>query len=358
MGAECLTPGNKFPTTHPPKIDLSDVEELVKASKVPEGPEPEEPRDNWHSDILSADMILTTDWPEPKWAVPDLIPTGLCILGGAPKVGKSMLALQLTLAVASGGIFLGRKVEPGPTLYFALEDPPRRLQVRMRKQGWTAGLPAQFLALGSFEDRVGDLRSGGAESVARQIKNEGHRLVVIDTLSRALLGDQNDVREMTAWLTPLQEMAHECDCALILIDHHKKSSGYDPNVVADILGSTAKGAIVDTALGLYKERGKTGARLAISGREVAEEILYLRMDWESCNWYLDESEGGLTGQQSELVNALKRLGPCGATKIADAVFGDKNKKGAVYNQFVSLEGKGVVTKIGKTWKVVSHDTHL
>ena len=45
--------------------------------------------------LISADEILTTEWPEPVWAVPGILPVGLGILGGPPKMGKSWLALQI-----------------------------------------------------------------------------------------------------------------------------------------------------------------------------------------------------------------------------------------------------------------------
>jgi len=68
-------------------------------------------------------------FPEPRWAVPGIIPEGVTLLGGAPKIGKSWLALGLSLAIASGGKALGSvEVEPGAVLYLALEDTGRRLQ--------------------------------------------------------------------------------------------------------------------------------------------------------------------------------------------------------------------------------------
>ena len=101
--------------------------------------------------LWTADDILTTDWPKPVWAIPGLLPVGLTILAGRPKVGKSWLTLQIALAVASGGRVLGQPGEKGPVLYLALEDPPRRLKERMLKQGWTKDLPVDFMCLGEFE---------------------------------------------------------------------------------------------------------------------------------------------------------------------------------------------------------------
>jgi RecA-family ATPase len=194
-------------------------------------------------DLLTADQILTTAWPEPVWAIPGLLPVSLTILAGKPKLGKSWLALQIALAVAAGGRVLGQDVERGPILYLALEDSPRRLRDRMARQGWPPGLPADFMPLGEFAGQIGDLRGGGGERLAAQIERVGYRLVAVDTFSRACCGDQNDAEQMTRALTPLQETAHAENCAVLLNDHHRKGFGADPDAVIDIRGSIAKGAM-------------------------------------------------------------------------------------------------------------------
>ena len=51
------------------------------------------------------------------------MPAGLSILAGGPKVGKSILALHLSVGVAIGGCVLGKIfVQKGDVLYLALED--------------------------------------------------------------------------------------------------------------------------------------------------------------------------------------------------------------------------------------------
>jgi hypothetical protein len=296
--------------------------------------------------LLSAEDILTTDWPEPVWAIPNLLPVGLTILAGRPKVGKSWLALQIALAVASGGHALGEPVEQGPVLYLALEDPGRRLEERMTKQGWTSDLPAEFMPLDRFQRQIADLRDGGGERLARQIELRGYRFVAIDTLSRSVYGDQNDVAEMTLALTPIQEMAHAHNCAVMLVDHHRKTTGAGPDAITDILGSTAKGAMADTAWGLYKERGKAGAKLAIVGRDVEEQILALSWDWELGCWQCegDTDELELTERRQEVLDALEDLGKVGLMDITRAVAWDK---GNVYRTLQDLINDGKVHKTGK-----------
>jgi hypothetical protein len=295
--------------------------------------------------LLSADEILRTDWPEPTWAIPHLLPVGLAILAGKPKIGKSWLALQIAQAVAAGGCVLGEQVEAGPVLYLALEDTPRRLKERMLKQGWPAGTPADFLPMGQFIEQVGDLRNGGGDRLARQIKHRGYRLVVIDTLARSTIGDQNDVVEMTLALDPVQQIAHARNCAVLMVDHHKKGGGFDPDVITDILGSTAKGAMADTAWGLYRERGKTGAKLAVTGRDLDEKTLAINMDWLTGVWQLDTSPLGLalTGHQAEILAAITELEPVNLAQLAAAL--DKDR-GNLYRTLSNMVNEGMILKIG------------
>lgn len=80
--------------------------------------------------------------PPVRWGVPGVLPEGVTLFAGKPKLGKSWLTLGLGVAIASGGVALGKvRVEQGPCLYLALEDNRRRLQKRLNKllsgRGWT-----------------------------------------------------------------------------------------------------------------------------------------------------------------------------------------------------------------------------
>lgn len=293
--------------------------------------------------LLSADEILATEWPEPVWTVPGILPAGLSLLAGLPKIGKSWLALQIAQAKAAGGKALGRDIVRGPVLYLALEDPPRRLKERMQRQHWSSGLDCEFLPITAFADRIGDLRNGGSEVLAAQIARRQYSLVVIDTLSRATSGDQKDIVEMTAVLTPVQVMAHEYGCAVLMVDHHRKGFGQNPDVISDILGSIGKGAVADCLLGLYRERGKQGAKLVIVGRDVEEQEIALEMDWTSGCWQCAEHSSEISPAKMDLLMALEGMGETTLGDLVEAV--DRNK-GNVYKDLADLVNARRVQKVG------------
>lgn len=73
-------------------------------------------------------VLLSTFYAPNEMIVDGIIPQGICILAGPQKVGKSFLALDISISVASGQPVLGRETAQGECLYLALEDTYRRLQ--------------------------------------------------------------------------------------------------------------------------------------------------------------------------------------------------------------------------------------
>ena len=85
--------------------------------------------------LKTGDWLDAQHFPPLSWVVPGLIPEGMSMLVGGPKIGKSWLSLGVALAVASGGRVLGRigVGDARPVLLLALEDGDRRLQDRARE---------------------------------------------------------------------------------------------------------------------------------------------------------------------------------------------------------------------------------
>ena len=71
---------------------------------------------------IDADTLLSTTLPPTRFIIDRLLPQGLHILAGAPKVGKSWLALWLCLQVAQGTSVWDFPTHRGTVLYLCLED--------------------------------------------------------------------------------------------------------------------------------------------------------------------------------------------------------------------------------------------
>ena len=237
--------------------------------------------------------LVHTDFLPPEFVVYGLLPVGLSNLAGRPKVGKSLLANQIAVAIDAGCEVLGRAVRQSPVFYLALEDSPSRLSARLKKLILAGGLdippPAGAEQRARCLHRRPDLRhwlqrgqrrcrqrrpqsatassSSAAACWARAgwsrssgVLDEGFGVAVIDTFSRACgRADQNDSADMTMIMGALQRMALDHHAAILLVDHHRKSARTSPDSdpIDDIYGSTAKAGVVDCALGLYRRHNES-----------------------------------------------------------------------------------------------------
>ncbi len=280
--------------------------------------------------------LYDTQFPAPRWAIPGLIPEGVILLGGRPKVGKSWLALQIAHSVGSGGMFFGKNVEKGNVLYIALEDGPRRLQERIKKHK----IPRD--ALIAFERDWPPLQKDGMTLLFNEIVQHEYRLVVIDTLTRAFRGlDQNDQPQINAVMSSVQHMATDHRLAIIFNDHTSKPKGDvsmgDP--IDDIMNSTVKTAVADLVLALYKEQGKAGAALKGRGRDLEDVDLELKWDPITCCWQCEGQAGQIrmTEARQDVLDALKALGRVQVGAVAKAVGRERGHVFRILNDLYSSQ---------------------
>lgn len=288
----------------------------------------------------TAAELLHTQFPETKWAVPGILPEGLSILAGRPKLGKSWMALQIAHAVGMGGCVLGKRVERGNVLYLALEDGPKRLQERLMLQQ----VPDE--AWITFITDWKPLSDGGLPDLEGELTTKDYRLIVIDTFSRATGGrdDQQDMQDMTRIMGALQKLALLNGEAILLVDHHKKPGAFNSDPIDDILGSTGKAAVADCALGLYRERGKPGATLRITGRDMPDSDMVLSWDGQLCCWQYEGMadqvrEDSERGRVLMAVKALQENGELPTTKNISTYTGVAQPNVSTCLQTLVTDGK-------------------
>ena len=77
-------------------------------------------------DVVDVSELQDKMLPPMKWLIDDLLPVGgVVMLSAKPKMGKSFLAIQLALSVASGDKFLGFQARKHEVLYIDLETSQR-----------------------------------------------------------------------------------------------------------------------------------------------------------------------------------------------------------------------------------------
>ena len=81
--------------------------------------------------VIDGETLMDMKLPPTKFCVDTLLPQGLCILGGASKIGKSWWVLDLCVRIAKGEPMWDLKTAGRTTLYLCLEDTLRRVQNRL-----------------------------------------------------------------------------------------------------------------------------------------------------------------------------------------------------------------------------------
>ncbi len=304
---------------------LTAAERIVAATVPQPGDRPGDPlllakhaarRTSW-----TAPDLLAAEFPAPRWAVPGIVAEGLTLLVGAPKVGKSWAALNLAVAVASGGKAFGRvDVEPGSVLYLALEDTPRRLQSRLRKVLHGDPAPAR-LAISTVCE---PLTAGGAERITTWL--EGHpatRLVVIDVLARVRGRSSQQVSAYEADYAPLATLKGIADrfgVAILVLRHTRKAGAED--FMDEVSGTQGLNGAADATLVLKRSRGQADATLQVSGRDIGEAEYALTFAPDVGTWTLllgPAEDYTLGDTRARVLTHLREHGPSTPKQIAEAL---------------------------------------
>jgi hypothetical protein len=259
-------------------------------------------------EIFTAADLQTMQLPEPKWAVEGIVPEGLSLLAGKPKLGKSWLALNLALAVTTGGVALGSiPVAHAPVLYLALEDTKRRLKDRIEKlasrQHMTTWPPALHLARSwPRQDE------GGAVAIADWLeKHRTARLVVIDTWPKfrpLRKRGRDQYEEDYEHASELKGLADKYGVGINAIAHCRKMDAADP--IDEVSGTLGLTGAADAVAVLKRERGQHDATLFISGRDVDEREAALRWDPQYALWSIigEAEEYRMSKERKEIIDLL------------------------------------------------------
>lgn len=231
----------------------------------------------------TADELMAAEFPAPKWAVPGMLAEGVNLLAGPPKVGKSWLSLGLGLAVAAGRPAFGTiDVQPGPVLYLALEDTPRRLQSRMRKM--LAGQPAP--AGLTLATTCPTLPQGGDEAIAQWLnRNPAARMVVIDVFAKVRgtgPAGQSAYDADYGAMSRVKRIADAYGVAIVLV-HHVRKAGAD-DFLAEVSGTNGLAGAADATLVLKRSRGHADGVLHVTGRDVEETEQAMSFDTDTGAW--------------------------------------------------------------------------
>lgn len=294
-----------------------------------------------------------------NWVVPGIMTEGLNILAGAPKQGKSFLALNLAMTVAGGGYALGNvKVAASDVLYLSLEDQERRVQHRLLKM-----LPTLTPEVEESLDRrltvVTEwprMHEGGLRLLdlwCRRVERPG--LVIIDVWNRFMPIQQNNssiYAQDSECFGQIKTFADRRSMAALIIHHTRKLSGSREadDYLQEINGTLGIPGTADGIFVLLRARQETQASLHFTGREVSNQELILEFDvntftWKSVGTAAEHVEGRV---RQGIVKFLRGLNgeSAFAVDIASAI---GEKEDSVRRALGRLRAEKIIRKVGNAW---------
>lgn len=221
----------------PPKSKIAS-----SANTSPTDPnQPEEPPPPPATKRLNIAHALTTQPPPRDFVLPCLragTVGGLISPGGA---GKSMLAMQLALMLASGADTVQGLMRQtgwgnlrfGPALYASFEDGEDDAAARLHTIWTSLGAAADSNALAAATQNLAVDTLTGVRPPdlldyewGKWLDDAcfGRRLVVIDTLRTSHLADENDSAAMSRLLATMQGAAIRNGCAILFLHHTSKAA--------------------------------------------------------------------------------------------------------------------------------------
>jgi hypothetical protein len=169
--------------------------------------------------LAFADVVI--DCTARRYLVKNLLPnSGLTVIWGPPKCGKSFWVMDLALHVALGWEFYGRRVQQAIVVYVALEGQagmPDRIEAFRTHHGITGDVP--FYLVLTRLNLIADASKLVADIKAQLGDGITPGLVVLDTLNRSLVGSESKDEDMAKYLAAADLVADQLKSATALIHH-------------------------------------------------------------------------------------------------------------------------------------------
>jgi hypothetical protein len=200
--------------------------------------------------------------------------TALALIYGEPGSGKTFLVADLGMHIATRPAWFGRPVTAGAVLYVACEG-VAALSNRLVAFGRTHDLPPDVpfavvpAAVNLGPDGQDAQRVVEAAETVRTTTGQPVRLIVIDTLARAMGGgDENSAKDMNIFIRACDRV-RDATGATVLIVHHSGKSRQ-----SGARGSSALLGAVDTAIEVVNDGGSVRTAKVVKQKDGAAGVAF------------------------------------------------------------------------------------
>jgi hypothetical protein len=158
-----------------------------------------------------------------QYFVKKLLPrTGMVVVWGPPKCGKSFWITDLLLHVAFGWEYRGLRVKQGVVVYCVLEGAhgyAKRIEAfRLVRLAESVDYEPPFHLMETPLDLIRDHKAL-IEDIRNQLGGVKPGVICIDTLNRSLVGSESSDEDMTAYIRASDALRVAFDCLVVIIHH-------------------------------------------------------------------------------------------------------------------------------------------
>ena len=295
---------------------------------------------------------------EVPWLIDGLWPLeGVGFLGGHPKTGKSWLALDIALSVASATSSLGAfaVAAGGPVLVFAAEDAP--VMVRARLEGIAAArnitledVPLHLV----IADRLSLESPKDQERLTAALVRMRPVLLVLDPFVRMTGIDENSAQEVSRVLGFLRGLQRRLQLAILVVHHVRKSAGAGGLALR---GSGDFWAWSDTNLFLARKRGSLELVMEHRSAATPEPVSLELVEGSEAGPYLRRTRTSLPDDDDDIVAPLPSrvlaviAAASGAVCLETVREAVRARKQSVVDVLRELTAGGQVVKSDEGWKL-------
>jgi KaiC/GvpD/RAD55 family RecA-like ATPase len=217
--------------------------------------------------MQSGNSILnnTRDLPELKKLFGDCWVEGeICVFVGDSNVGKTILAMQIGLAIADPKrIYHSFNIDENhfevnssaqEVLFFNFELSDRKIAKRFRADDGTEFEFPENFRLISFDDYTKDFQKG----IESMIEHTGAKVIIIDNLSRFQaygysIEQSDDAMQLIQWFESIRK---KYGCSILLVHHPAKRKPFSAWTINCLAGSKKIANSVDSIFAMGKDLSK------------------------------------------------------------------------------------------------------
>jgi len=172
--------------------------------------------------LYTIDQILAL--PPVEWAIRDILEEGAFgVIYGPSGDGKSFVALDMALSIATGHPWQGRPVKPGSVIYIVGEGGrgiAKRVQAWLKFHNVSSVDSARF-SLSAVQIREDVKREQLITDIRKAVGDKAPALIVLDTLARCFVGGEEDrSKDMGEFVEAIKQVQEVLGDTAVLVVHH------------------------------------------------------------------------------------------------------------------------------------------